>query len=357
MAVLSSVQTGTVTIGNGSSSNTATITSVTVANCMLTFTYSGSNGMNDSKDAHVDGIVTDSTTLTFSRGSSTQTITIEYRLAEFSSGVTSQKGSFTDSDFSDIGDYYSADKTITAVGDEAFPMVWQQKGVDTYADTNTGSILTSSTNLQLRVGDDGAIDTTLAGKWQVLDFTSGATVTSGETTLSNGSTSTTETVSITDTSKAMLIASYYTDSGTFAASKDYCLTWEITNSTTLTFSVNSSANTHKIQWYLVEFTDDSVVRHGTLAFTGTDVTKSDTFSSLDSDNAIVILSGINYSSGSTSSSGDSGETNFARVTTLSDTGITLTRGDDFGVSLTTEYWVVELSTTPEVSFVPKVMFF
>lgn len=88
-SLIKSVQRGTITITGGNSSNTATITAVVLANSLLAW---GSNGLNTA--GQVDAAMfmarlelTNTTTVTATRGGTTEDLTVPYQVIEFWPGL------------------------------------------------------------------------------------------------------------------------------------------------------------------------------------------------------------------------------------------------------------------------------
>ncbi len=107
----SSVQTGDVSFLTTDSSKTATTTSASTTKSWLIYTYKTADGTAaDIGQKLVRGAITDSTTLTFDRDNTGQTIDLTWFLVEFTDGTTVQKGSqsFTSSET-------QKDVTITGV--------------------------------------------------------------------------------------------------------------------------------------------------------------------------------------------------------------------------------------------------
>jgi len=97
-SLIKSIQQGTIAIGHGSTSNTATITSVDLANSFVVWggwNYSNTSNTSDNFMANV--VLTNATTVTAARVGSTFTVTVSYTVVEFVPGVTRsiQRGTIT----------------------------------------------------------------------------------------------------------------------------------------------------------------------------------------------------------------------------------------------------------------------
>jgi hypothetical protein len=90
-AAIKSVQNGSATFGAGSTSTTATLSpAVDLSRSFLVFNLRASAA--DPDHGTVSGQITNGTTVTFQRVGSTGSVTIEWYVAEFASGVSVQRG-------------------------------------------------------------------------------------------------------------------------------------------------------------------------------------------------------------------------------------------------------------------------
>src|SRR6185369_3776685 len=89
-AQLDSVQSGTATIADTTSSTTVTISSVDTTKSFLVFEVS--LNLVDPVNAQISGQLTNATTLTFARAGTSGAVTIKWYVAEFTSGVSVQRG-------------------------------------------------------------------------------------------------------------------------------------------------------------------------------------------------------------------------------------------------------------------------
>jgi hypothetical protein len=149
-ATLVSVQSGTTTIPIGATATTQTvdvaITSVNTSSSILFFNYRGNSA--DAGDGQLRGQLTSATNIQFVRANDTSltALTVQWYVAEFSSGVSVQRGTFSSVDT-------TGDVTISAV-DLSKSFVLISGSVDT-ADITYDSNdyfrarLTSSTNLEI----------------------------------------------------------------------------------------------------------------------------------------------------------------------------------------------------------------
>src|SRR5689334_7550838 len=92
-AGLKGVKSGTATIADGASSVTATFSAVDMTKSFLVFSVA-LDSVNP-VDAHISGQLTNTTTVTFARLGTVGAVSISWYVAEFTSGVSVQRGSFS----------------------------------------------------------------------------------------------------------------------------------------------------------------------------------------------------------------------------------------------------------------------
>ncbi|MGI9610820.1 MAG: CSLREA domain-containing protein, partial [Acidimicrobiia bacterium] len=290
--VLDHIETGTSTIAGGSSSSSATIAAVDPTKSFLTFSVRGNNG--DPANLWINGELTDATTVTFTRPGTTGNVTIEWSVVEYSSGVTVQRGSTNLTGTTTDVAITSSDLT------KSFPMI---------SSTATGTVfsnndfvraeLTSATNLRLSIS---ALGTNVV-KWQVVTYND-ASVQSGSVAFASGDASKTATVTTVDTSKAWLLYSLDTATGTQSNIGQKLVRGQVSDSTTLTFDRSNTGQTMNLTYYVVEFTDTTEVQHGTVPFLTADSTKNVAITSVDPTRAIGVGGFLQYGGRSTYSATD-----------------------------------------------------
>jgi hypothetical protein len=172
------VQSGDVTIAAGSTSNTATVSSVDLTKSWLIYTYNLGDGNTADIGQHlVRGLITNATTLTFDRaheGSTTTAVQITYYLLQFTDGTTVQSGnkSFGTGDTTLAQGIMSVDTTrsIDAGG------YFCRGGSSSYSTNDNLGVgwftldLTSGTNLQITRGLTGTSTANVG--WFVVQFPS-----------------------------------------------------------------------------------------------------------------------------------------------------------------------------------------
>ncbi len=266
-AVLSGVQTGTaVSTANGTLA--VPIAAVDPARSFLFFETR--HDSNRPVGSMVRGRLAGPTTLEFIRVTNEATpapISIQWYVAEFSSGVSVQRGEVEQTNT-------TIDVPITAVGgvDQAF-VTWS-KTVVANDQNNMGTDdavlgeLTSTTNLQLRV------DTLRTGmwiSWQVIEFTDPADirVQKGTTSLLSGALSVDVTLPVAvDVSSTFVLVGYLTSgSGNDIGAR--MLRARLIDATTIRIDRSIAGNNDDIEeivWQAVELRDGSEVLRGNASF-------------------------------------------------------------------------------------------
>ena len=284
LSPLKAVQTGTVTMD--ATTKTATITAVDMTKSFVKCFHSQSS----SSPAYMPACeLTSSTQITVTTETAISQ-TVQWYLVEFSSGATVQRGSTT------MGAGVSqSDITITAL-DTAKTFVLEETAANVaraeQARQTIRAHLTSTTNLRLDRNETGSVARV---KWQVVTL-EGASVQSGLKTVT-GVISDTVTVSAVTMSNSFLIF----NNRALAASVGEC--WEfftggvLTNSTTLTFSRGTTANSVELAWFLVELGGASVQR-GTATDGNVDHTALNaTLTAVDTSLSLPLISTIVSSAG------------------------------------------------------------
>lgn len=131
------------------------------------------------------------------------------------------------------------------------------------------------------------------------------TVQSGSATLSAGAATGTATIPVAvDTAKSVLMCSYRVST----AAPEFLPSWELTNSTTITFTrvTATAAPAITIQWYVIEFTSGVSVQRGSVSHAGATATNITIPSAITLTKAVPIISW--HSSGA-----DVGDNDFLRA--------------------------------------------
>lgn len=161
------VQTGSLTITG--SSNTDTITAVDLTKSVLEFSYEYNSNSNDPQNIMVTGVITNATTLTFKRGSTSGTITIRWYIWEArpNNAMTVQRG------VEDVGNNVSLPVSVNIPTDinlsNAFPII-SVNSDDTNVINNNNQVraeITAVDTLQLDKDGNSSPDNEVA--WQIIN--------------------------------------------------------------------------------------------------------------------------------------------------------------------------------------------
>ena len=276
-ATLNSVQSGTTTITGGS--KTVTITSVDTSKAFLVF--STRQNEEEPDEVQISGQITNATTLTFDRAADEKTINVTWYVAEFTSGVSVQRGRDTVSSS-------TVNVSLTSVDtSKSFALISLESAVNdnSYsADNFVRAKITSSTNLQLQAVTPNA---SLAVEWQVVEFTD-SSVQTGDVEFQTGDSSKTYTLTGVDTTKSWLIYTYKSQDGTSTDIGQKMVRGQITNATTLTFDRDNTGQTIDLSWFLVEFTDGTIVQHNSEPFSTSETQNDVTITAIDTSRAIAV---------------------------------------------------------------------
>lgn len=343
MAVLKSLQTGTVALTGASV--TDTITSIDTTKSFLVFSVRYDE--TSPSLSLTNGQITNGTTLTFKRNGAGGTINIQWYVAEFESGVSVQRGSIT------LDSTQPDNVTITSVDlTKAFPIFscLHQGGIYG-ADDFVRAKITTSTNLELENTFGGGTGPVV--EWQVVEF-AGASVQTGDLAFGAGDSSLTDTITSVDTTKSWLLFSYESASGTGADIGQKMMRGVITNGTTLTFDRDNTGQAVDITWYLIEFTDGTTVQKGSEDFTTAQTQQDVTITSVDTARSIASAGAISYSGGKTphSAAGNPGVGTVTLELTTA-TNLQLTRALTGTSTADIGWFVVEFNGVVEPSFLPS----
>ena len=341
-ARLKSVQSGSVTFATTDTTKTATITAVVLSMSFVVFGVSLDE--NEPIKGSISAQITATTTVTFQRiGTATNSLTVHWYVAEFTSGVTVQRGSVTTATTTE-------NVTLTTVDTaRSFPLVsFRSNGTNFDANDFVRAEITTSTNLLLTM-DNGA-DTGDVIEWQVVEYLD-AEVQTGNLSFLTTDSSKTDTITSVDTSKSWLIFNYKSAGGTSADIGQKLVRGVITDSTTLTFDRSNTGQTLDLTYYLIEFEDATTVAKGQHTFGTSDTSVNKTISISDTTRAIATAGGGPCGCGGMSdySADDKPGTGWFTLDITSTTNLTIAR--DSGTPSSTaslEYYVVEFSIDPTV---------
>src|SRR2546425_5021691 len=205
-ATLKGVQFGTLTIGAGSTSATAAL-SLAIDTTRSFLLFGVSESTNNPSDGQVSGQITNTTTVTFARAATGVAVTVKWYVAEFSSGVTVQRGA------ADMSVTVPLNVTLgTAVNlAQSFPIIsYRINGANYDQNDFIKAKLTSTTNLELTAPCTCPVSPQII-EWQVVEYT-GANVQTNDVTFSGLSQLVTPATAVSR-SRSILIYSYFTDAG------------------------------------------------------------------------------------------------------------------------------------------------
>jgi cellulose synthase/poly-beta-1,6-N-acetylglucosamine synthase-like glycosyltransferase/transposase-like protein len=333
---IKSVQTGSKSFATNVSSTTVTISSVTTSQAFLIFSQSDSD--TAPQCSQIAGELTNSTTITFSRNSSScgSTITIQWYVAEFnnpssSNGVSVQRGNV---DMTNAGAGVDLNVTITSVNTAHSFVILTKKTNGTTYDGNdfVRAKLTSSTNLVLHEQNTGNTGADIA-YWQVIEYAN-SNVQSGEVSFGNTDASKTATISPVDVAKTWLLFSYDYDINGNLNPNQYIIRGRITSPTQLTFDRQGSIaanDTSTLDYFVVSFTDATTVQSGNAALSSGTSTLNVTLNTVDTGKTIAYGGGWFGRGGSTDySSTDDPSGATVTYTFTTSTNLQLVRGSTNG---------------------------
>jgi Peptidase family C25/Right handed beta helix region len=303
-AQLRSLQSGPATIGNGSSSTTVALAQpVTAAQAFLVFSISLS--ANTPADGNVSGrLVGAGNQVVFERAGTNGAVTVEWSVAEFATGVAVQRGT------ADLTAGVPFNQPLAAVNPaRSFPILsFHADGININAnDFVRGRITGGGTNLELSylTGVSTSIERV---EWQVVEYQDSA-VQTGSLVFSDVDLSRTATLgAAVNVDKSWLLFNYRCD---VSCPDDNnmgpkMLRGRITNGTTLTFdrTVTAAGEALAVSWYLIEFTDQTIVRSGSTNFGNADTQRGAVIAPVTPGASIVTAGGAYHRGGRTSISTD-----------------------------------------------------
>lgn len=288
-AVVSNVQSGTLT-SSGNGVITASITSVDLSKSFLVF--STRHNSNRPPGSMIRGRIASSTSVEFRRVTNeSSSMTIQWYVVEFSSGVNVQRGEVNQS-----GTTINVPITSVTAIDQAF-VTWSKtpraSDGSWSADDPILGELTSTGNLQFRV-NGGNSDHVIS--WQVIEFTdpSDINVQKGSITNMTGSTkSVTATLNpAVDVNTTFVLVGYRT-SGSGSDIGRRMLRARLKNSTTIKIDRDKSGSGDditEIVWQVIELKDGSGVQSGDTKIEDGDNQKTVSISNVDVNHSVAFAS-------------------------------------------------------------------
>jgi Peptidase family C25/Right handed beta helix region len=300
-AQLRSLQSGSATIANASTVATVTLSPAVTANQAF-LVFSMSLNANTPADGGVTGkLAAGGNQITFQRVGTTGAITVQWYVAEFASGVTVQRGT------ADLTLGVPFNQALTPVNPaRSFPIL-SHRAAGSNINANDfvrGEITGAGSNLQLSYLCCGSSTSPETVEWQVVEYQQ-ASVQTGNLFFADVDTSRTATLAPAvnpDKSWLLFTSQCDVDCPDDANMGAKIVRGAVTNGTTLTFdrSVTGTGESLHLTWYLVEFTDQTVVRRGSTAFSAAASQQGAVFAPVTREASIVTAGGAYHRGGRTS---------------------------------------------------------
>lgn len=335
-APLSKLQSGTVVLNAGAGAAQVIdvpVSAVDPAKTILFFNMHGDS--QDPGDGEVRAQLTSATTIQFYRpnDSSLTDLTAHWFLAEFAAGVSVQRGTYT-------GVNSAGSVAIAAVDPaKSFVMV---SGSVTDSSVHYGNDdyyrarLVSPTELEIR---HNAVAATTAD-WQVIQYED-ASVQRGSGSLAGGTMTANVGITAVDLSRAIVLLSWRT---TINGTGANFLKARFTAADQITIDRASNiAATLGYAWEVVEFTDDTIVQSGVLAFGAAETSRTAVLNAVDPTATVALLSTAGGRWGGTHSFVTNDRIGPGMFTTLltDPTTLTLTRQVTGSVAANAAWFVVQ----------------
>ena len=258
--IVKSIQKGTNTIAAGSTSQTTTVSSVTTANSFVAWNGATTNNTDATYARDLEcntaiAVLTNSTTLTFSRQFSRGDLVTAYTLVEFNPGIVN---SIQQIDNTILGATGQTDTTITAVGSTAW-MVWGGWRVNNAVlveatDRIPYCYRTSTTNVRCqRANTSTSVQSRSTPT--IIDFKSYLVNSqqSAQTGITSTNSSANATITSVNTSKSALSWLGFSNSGGVASPADHSPTAKINSATQVTIERGGTgSNTTTNSWEVLE---------------------------------------------------------------------------------------------------------
>lgn len=233
--IIQSIQQGTVAIGNGATSNTATITSVTQGNAFVMFqgqTFGAATDDTNLARCFGNVVLTNATTVTASRTTaSTTTLTVGFVVVEFVAGILQSNSQAVSAAMS------SANATITSVTavDKRYSTLIYGGALSTITTASTGSLPYSLLGGAGQTFSATSVNGCTA-KVTVIEFAAAnvKSIQRNLLTIVANSASNTQTINSVDTTKSVVNFIGWAASTTQTAADSGWETMTLTNATTVT---------------------------------------------------------------------------------------------------------------------------
>lgn len=339
---------GTTSIVNGSMTSVVSlaIPISDVSQAFLMTSYSGAGSAQNAENHMISSTITNSTTLTFTRGGTNSDAEVSYSLIECYRGEFEvQRGRTAIASGSN-----SATDSVSSVDTDDSMVIVSNYSNDSSANQQTSLVtgeLLNSTTVLFERADSPTVTSTV--DWQVIEFADNANVSvqTGETVLGTGSSSATASIAAVTTSSSWLYCSYDATNNGLRQTAVGC---DLPSSSIVEVNRYSSSNyTNRVRWYVVEFPDSLVsVQRGAYVDSGgsTDNTRYDIDIPLASP-VVSLTKSFSYKTNTTSGTGSAFPRNsWINILTAPNTLQTsYWRGSSNGAG--THYWqVIEFFTPP-----------
>jgi len=348
MAILTSRHSGKVTFTGLSTTDTIT-PSVDITKSILYATYTIDD--DTTKAQAIMCVLTNGTTVTFSRNTATGSVTVSWYVVEFSSGVAVQRGVNTDISGTTQNQALSPNVGLTT----SFAIVSNEAPGSSFGDDDfmTHQITTVS-NLAFSefLSPAGGFDKA----WQVVDYDNcsvqrnvdaltGATLNKTITAVTNINKTVVNVAAKTSVADALMEPNL----GSFSAKLTTTTNLEVTRiGTTLNMNMG---------WEVIEFTGGEIIAEGDEAFTTTETVRNVPLSpTVDLTKAVVFCS--NYMTGGKSSYAVTDNYGTARVFAeiTASNNLRLTRGLTGSSTLSVHWFIIQFDTGVVPStFTPRMM--
>jgi hypothetical protein len=292
---LQTVQRGTATLAAGSTTATVSspaFTAVDPARAFLVFGVEESGA--DPNETQVAGqLVAGGAQLEFRRDPGppvpATAVTIRWQVAEFTSGVLVQRGTTS------LDNITQADATLPIAVDlaKSFPLVtYRINGTVHNLDDFVRAKLTGTSTLNLSVYPGTSTTNNATVEWQVVQHDC-ARVQSGDLTFLNTDLARPATIPTpVDPGKSWLVYSYNAANGNGANVGQKLVRGRLTSATTLDFDRDNTyavaGDNLNLTWYVVEFTDGTLVQRGSQAFAAASTQQDVAITAADPSRSIAV---------------------------------------------------------------------
>lgn len=253
-AYIRSIQHGTSTIAANSATSTATIRPVDTTKSFVIGNYTVDDATSGGAKANIQ--LTNSSTITLNRSDdATSSVIVQWFVPEFTNNVTVQRGSTSMTGTSTIS------ISLTPVATTSSFVVMSNKSGGTAVNNDDfieGHLFNSSTLVLSLKGNGGAPSIV---EWQVVEYTD-SLVESGTHVILPASTTMSLPISAATSSKSWIVFSTATYNQANNDMGEKMINAELLDAETISFSRRNTGVSTTISWFLVKFTDATIVQTG-----------------------------------------------------------------------------------------------